>query len=190
MLSEILDSKIDSSVLSFFLVAPERAFSPVEISKRLRLPYLKVFHSLNKLLLHNQLVSFSKKNKKYYIINTKNSLMPEIKASLLKNGVKYQDELFSAIKKLGVVRAAFLSGLFTGYPNLPVDLLLVGKINLQKLSDFLKAVETLMDQEINYSVMSEDEFILRRDTFDKFIKDIFDYRHLVIVDEITKAKKI
>lgn len=116
--------------------------------------------------------------------------MPEIKASLLKNGVKYQDELFSAIKKLGVVRAAFLSGLFTGYPNLPVDLLLVGKINLQKLSDFLKAVETLMDQEINYSVMSEDEFILRRDTFDKFIKDIFDYRHLVIVDEITKAKKI
>ena len=106
----------------------------------------------------------------------------------LKAGPKYQDELFSAIKKLGTIKAAFLSGVFCAQPTLPVDLLLVGKVNLKKLSDFLKATEDLMGQEINYSVMSVDEFLLRRNTFDKFIKDIFDYQHLVVVDELSKKK--
>jgi hypothetical protein len=46
----------------------------------------------------------------------------------------------------------------------------------------------MMGQEINYSIMTEDEFKLRRDTFDRFIKDIFDYRHLVVVDNLTKKK--
>jgi hypothetical protein len=62
----------------------------------------------------------------------------------------------------------------------------VGKINLSKLSDFLKAAEKMMGQEINYSVMTVEEFLQRRDTFDKFIKDVFDYRHLVVTDELSK----
>ncbi len=189
MLQDIIDSKDDAAVLSFFLVAPERSFSAEEVGKRLLMSLPKAVAVLNTLATHGQLVSFVKKNKKYYLVNTKYKLMPEIKASLIKNGIRYQDELFLAIKKLGVVQAAFLSGIFTGYATLPVDLLLVGKINLQKLSDFLAAVEKLMGQEINYSVMSVEEFIERRDTFDRFIKDIFDYRHLVVVDQISKKGK-
>ena len=110
--------------------------------------------------------------------------MPEIKDFWAKNAQKGKDELFLAIRRLGDVRAAFLSGIFTGYPNLPVDILLVGKINLKKLSDFLKAVKKMMGQDINYSVMTVEEFLQRRDTFDKFIKDIFDYPHLVVMDEL------
>jgi hypothetical protein len=130
--------------------------------------------------------SFSKKSKRYYYINPRYKLLPEIKDFWAKNGQKGVDELYSAIKRLGDVRAAFLSGIFTGYPNLPVDILLVGRINLKKLSDFLKAAEKMMGQEINYSVMTVDEFLQRRDTFDKFIKDVFDYRHLVVADELSK----
>ena len=189
MLEEIIDSRVDSAVLSFFLVAPARSFSALEISKRLRLPYGKVTHSLNKLSLHGQLKTFAKKGKKYYMVNRNYKLLPQIKDFLLKNGPKYQDELFSAIKRLGEVKAAFLSGIFTGYPNLPVDLLLVGRINLKKLHEFLKAVEKIMGQEINYSVMTVDEFRQRRDTFDRFIKDIFDYRHLVVVDNLSQKRK-
>jgi hypothetical protein len=189
MLEDIINSKHESAVLSFFLVAPERAFSAIELAKRLSIPYLKVAHVLNKLAVHGQLKAFSKKAKKYYIINTKYKLMPEIKSYLIKNGPTYQDELFIAIKKLGEVKAAFLSGLFTGYANLPVDILLVGKINLSKLSEFMTNVEKLMGQEVNYSVMTVEEFVIRRNTFDKFIKDIFDYRHIVVVDEIGKRTK-
>ncbi len=186
MLEEILNSKADAAVLSFFLAAPERSFSPYEISKRLKFSYLKTVQTLNKLVLHGQLRSFSKKGKKYYLVNARYKLLPVIRDYLLKNGPKYQDELFSAIKNLGEVKAAFLSGLFVGEPSLPVDLLVVGKVKDEKLEDFLKRLEGLMGQEINYSLMSESEFKTRRNTFDRFIKDIFDYNHLVVCDSISK----
>lgn len=189
MLEELLDSKTDSAVLSFFLAMPQRSFSVLEISRRLKIPYLKVAHCLAKLGMVGPLTSFAKKGKKYYLLNARYKLLPEIKNFWARNGQKGKDELFLAIRRLGEVRAAFLSGIFTGYPNLPVDILLVGKVNLRKLSDFLKAAEKMMGQEINYSVMSVDEFLLRRDTFDKFIKDVFDYRHLVVVDTLGKRKR-
>lgn len=188
MLQDIVDSKVDSAVLSFFLAAPDRSFSVLEVSKRLSLTYLKTAHSLSALVSAGPLKSFTKKGKKYYLLNQKYKLLSEMKNYWLKEGPKYQDELFTAIKKLGDVKAAFLSGIFCGYQTLPVDLLLVGKINLKKLSEFLKHVEKLMGQEINYSIMSVEEFLLRRNTFDKFIKDIFDYNHLVVLDNLTKKK--
>jgi hypothetical protein len=189
MLEELLNSKNEASILSFFLVAPLRSFSAIEISKRLGIPYLKATHTLNKLASGNQLVAFSKKNKKYYLLNTKYKLLPEIKTYLLKNGQHYEDELFVAIRKLGEVKAAFLSGIFTGQPHLPVDMLLVGKINLPKLEEFMKVLENMMGQEINYALMPVSEFEVRRHTFDRFIKDIFDYRHVVVVDELSKKSK-
>ncbi len=189
MLEDIVDSKIDSGTLSFFLSAPERAFSVLEVSKRLDMPNLKTAHSLNKLVVLGPIKTFSKKGKKYYMLNSKYRLLEQMRLFWEKSGIKYQDELFSAIKRLGEVSAAFLSGIFSGHPNLPVDLLIVGKVNLNKLSDFLKAAEQLMGQEINYSIMTEDEFLLRRNTFDKFIKDIFDYPHLVVTDELKSNKK-
>ena|ERR1051326_165980 len=186
MLEDIVDSKTDSNTLGFFLSAPHRSFSIIEVSKRLRQPYLKAAHSLGKLVGSGVLSSFSKKGKKFYMLNPHYKLLTGLRTYWNKNGQKYQDELFSALKKLGDVKAAFLSGLFTGHPNLPVDLLLVGRANLKKLSDFLKSAEKLMGVEINYSIMSVEEFEQRRDTFDKFIKDIFDYRHITVFDDIKK----
>ena len=190
MLKDIVDSKVDSNTLSFFLSAPLRSFSVLEVSKRLKLPNLKTAHSLNKLVALGPIKTFSKKGKKYYLLNSRYKLLDEMLSFWQKSPLKYNDELFSAIKRLGHIKAAFLSGIFCGQPTLPVDLLLVGKVNLNKLSDFLKSVEKLMGQDINYSIMTVDEFLLRRDTFDKFIKDIFDYPHLIVADELTPKKKI
>lgn len=189
MLEEIIDSKTESAILSFFLTAPERSYSILEISKRLSIPGHKCAHGLGKLVSVGVLKAFSKKGKRYYIVNSNYKLLPEMREYWQKNGTKYQDELYTAIRRLGNVKAAFLSGVFCGHTTLPVDLLLVGKINLNKLFNFLKAAEKMMGQEINYSIMSVDEFIQRRDTFDRFIKDIFDYRHLVVVDDLKSKKK-
>ena len=186
MLKDLIDSKTESLILAFFLAAPTRAFSVIEISKRLNIPFLKAAHSLSRIVLAGPVTSFSKKGKRYFMLNKKYQLLPEIKNVLIKKFPKYQDELFSAIKKVGEIKAAFLSGIFTGQPNLSVDLLLVGKVNLKKLDIFLKAVQKMLGQEINYSIMTPNEFQLRRDTFDRFIRDIFDYPHLVVCDTLKK----
>jgi hypothetical protein len=108
-----------------------------------------------------------------------------VQEQLLKRNKQYDDELFTAIRKLGV-KAGFLSGLFVGKPELEVDVLLVGTLKPEKIKLFVDACEHMMGQEVNYCVMEEPEFITRRDTFDRFIKDIFDYPFITVVDTTKK----
>ncbi len=186
MLEPILASGAQSAVLAFLAAAPERSFSATELQGRLRLKPQATSLALGRLGKLGLVTSFRKGSQKYYLLNTKHPRLPQIRAALPKR--KYEDELFRAIRKLGEIRAAFLSGIFTGQPQLPVDILLVGKVNLKKLDLFLVACEKMMGQEINYSIMTAEEFRIRSNTFDRFIKDIFDYRHLVVVDSLSRRR--
>jgi hypothetical protein len=185
--ADILDSKYGSELLAFLLLAPARAYSSKELSKRLQISERALSGVLGEFMEDSMLKQFSRGKDKLYIINLKHKLLPEIKASLVRNQKPYEDELFSAITKLGDVKAAVLSGAFTGQPQLPVDLLLVGKVSLTKLDKFLTQCKTMMGIDINYSIMTPDEYKLRVNTFDRFIKDIFDYQHIVVVDKIVKS---
>lgn len=186
--ADILDSKYGSELLAFLLLAPARSYSGKELSKRLDFPERVLNPVLQEFLDDSIVYQLSRDGAKIYSVNQKHKLLPEIRASL-KNLPAYDDELFSAIAKLGDVKAAFLSGIMTGQENLPVDLLLVGKVNLSKLDTFLKQCKTMLGIDLNYSIMTPEEFQMRSDTFDRFIKDIFDYPHLVVVDKLSKAKK-
>jgi hypothetical protein len=185
----ILDSDKQSGVIAFFLISPPRGFSMKELAKRLHTSERSLKPILNTFERLSLVTEFKKDRQTFYLINEKHKLLPAIKQSLLKNQKHYEDELFSAIKKLGEIKGAFLSGVFVGQSQLPVDLLLVGKVNLKKLDAFLDNLKKVMGVEINYSVMPLEEFQLRRDTFDRFIRDIFDYRHIVIVDNTMKRGK-
>lgn len=183
-LEELLESRPESTLLGFLLAAPPRSFSLFELGRRLHMPERAVLAKAAQLLKHGYVKCFSKGGTTYLILNEKNALFPQVRAALIKDVKPYEDELFSAIKKLGNVEAAFLSGLFVAQPKLPVDILLVGKVSAQHLEDFLANCQHMMKQEINYTVMSPQEFRERRNTFDRFIKDIFDYPHLIVVDKI------
>ncbi len=185
----ILESNQQSGVLAFFVISPPRSFSTRELTRRLHtterrlVPILRIFERLN------LISSFKKERHTFYIINDKHKLLPVIRQSLLKNQASFEDELFSTIKKLGEIKGAFLSGVFSAQPQLPVDILLVGKVNLKRLSEFLDLCQKTVGVEINYSIMPVEEFLVRRDTFDRFIRDIFDYRHVVVFDNTSKKKK-
>ena len=188
-LHRIVESRKKTLLIGFLLLAPQRSFTARELGKRLGMGGSTVTRELNDLVRKGMAKTFSKHNKAYYIIQPRHRLLADIQPSLVKHQRKYEDELFASILKLGRIRAAFLSGIFTGHPELPVDILLVGKVNLVRLQKFLDAAKAVMGNEINYSVMSEDEFRMRRDTFDRFIKDVFDYPSLTVVDHMTSKRK-
>lgn len=188
--ADILDSKHGSELLAFLLLAPPRGYSSKELAKRLHLSEKTLSSLLHEFLQDSMIKQYSRDRAKLYIVNHRHKLLPQIQISLKKSQKPYEDELFAAINKLGDVKAAVLSGAFTGQPQLPVDLLLAGKISLSKLDTFLKQCKTMLGIDINYSIMSPEEYKLRSDTFDRFIKDIFDYQHIVVVDKINKPKKV
>ncbi len=189
MLEDILNSKTKANLTAFFVFGSRRAFTALEISKLFRLPYLKAAHALNYLANLNLVRSYVKRGRKYYILNYKYQFAPNFKSLLPKQRAKFKkDKLISDIKKLSRMKAAFLSGIFAGYSNLPVDILLVGKVDLRRLAGFLQYAERLMGQEINYSIMTANEFLARRNTFDRFIRDIFDYRYITVMDKFKNKK--
>lgn len=185
----LVESRNKILIIGFMLVAPPRSFTIRELAARLGLTNPSLAIELNHLVRQGLVKTFVKRRKKYYLIHSRHKLLVDLKPSLVKHQRKYEDELFKAIQHLGDIKAAFLSGIFTGYPALPVDLLLVGKVNLNRLQNFLAAAEKLMGNEINYSIMTELEFRARRDTFDRFIKDIFDYPHLAVMDRLAPRRK-
>lgn len=185
-LEVILSSNQKSALLAFLMIAPDRYFSVLELAKRIGLSTTTVSTLLTQFSRDGLVKSTARAKAKVYAFNPKHHLAGDMQVWLKKHGHKYEDELYTSLQKVGEIKAAFLSGIFSGQPQLPVDILIVGKVNLPKLDKFLQQCGKMMGTEINYSIMSEDEFKIRRNTFDRFIKDIFDYPHIVVLDKITK----
>lgn len=188
MLQDIIDSKHGSALLSFFLASPNRTFATSELSKRLRISAQALTKALKDLIEFDLVRQAPGGRGNLYIINKKHKQLPELRKSLARTQKSYEDELFVAIKKLGKIEAAYLSGIFTGHPELPVDLLVIGKVNLGQLSKLLDICKRTMHHDVNYSIMTPQEFQMRKDTFDRFIKDIFDYDHVVVLEKSPKKR--
>lgn len=184
MLEQVLDSEFSSMVLAFLLLAPPRAFSDRELCGRLGITAQKMQASLIELLENGYVKCYEEKDVTWCIVDLKNPVLLDVQKGLLKTTKPLQDEFYSAAKKLKGVKALVLSGVFVGKPELPVDLFLVGGFEEQALLQFLKNSFKLFGQEIRYCVMDADEYKFRRHGFDKFLKDIFDYRHIVVFDDV------
>ncbi|MEK7618474.1 MAG: hypothetical protein AAB410_05010 [Patescibacteria group bacterium] len=185
MYDEIINSRTLSQATAVFLNFPPRSFPINEAGGILRVSIGRAAHILNRLTALGLMRGFSKHGKKFFYLNTQHELPAWARNKILKGRKKAEDKLSADLKKLGV-KAVFLSGVFTGYSTLPVDLLLVGRVDLKKLDSFLVKWQSIMGVELNYSLMSENEYLSRRDTFDKFIKDIFDHRVVAVVDRLGK----
>lgn len=65
-----------------------------------------------------------------------------------------------------------------------VDLLVVGTVVLPELAQIVRAEEAVRGREINYTVMTEEEYVFRKRRRDPFILDvIFGSRVMIIGDE-------
>ena len=90
--------------------------------------------------------------------------------------------------KLGKIKFAMLSGRFLRglkkKGSTDVDLLVVGTVVLPELSQIVKLEETKRGSELNYTVMTEEEFLFRKRRRDPFVLSILTgSRTMLIGDE-------
>jgi len=128
----------------------------------------------------------TKTDKKYFCVNTNFILHEEIKALILKAQVLYEKDFINKISKFGSLKLLILSGFFIHDATAPVDLLIVGKFNKNKLTRLIKELENDLNREINYTIMTFREYKFRRNITDVFLYDILERKNIVVVDEIAK----
>lgn len=88
--------------------------------------------------------------------------------------------------KLGKMKYAFLSGkLVRRRPHDPddVDILIVGEVVMPQLSAIVSGFEGRLNREINYSVMSKEEFDFRKKRRDPFILQILIQSRVMLIGD-------
>lgn len=125
----------------------------------------------------------SKQERKYYQVNVDFVFYQELKALIVKTQILYEKDFTSKLKKAGRIKLLILTGLFISQLDSGVDLLLVGSFDKSRLQKAVRDLEKDLVREINYSVMSPEEFNYRREIADIFLYNILEGRKIVVVDE-------
>lgn len=123
-------------------------------------------------------------DKKYYQADKSFLLFNELKDLVMKSWLLVEKSLTSKLTKLGSVRALFLCGRFVEDPDLGVDIFIVGNINREKLKNFISKLSRSFGEEINYTVMTYNEYKTRKTVTDKFLYRILSSKHIKIVDKL------
>jgi len=113
-------------------------------------------------------------NLKQVCANQDNPIYPELKSIIYKT-VGLGDTLRKALENLGVVERAFIYGsVAKGTESLAsdVDLMIIGQVNLDELSERLNEVEKKLNREVNYVIFSPEEWLVRLERGDSFVLDV------------------
>lgn len=120
-----------------------------------------------------------------FSLNTECDFYGELKELLLKITSKEFEKITVRIAALGNIKLAVASGVFIDRLDSPADLLIVvNKINQNRITAFARNLGVEIGKEIVYSVMTEGEFKYRRNMYDKFLRLILESPHKKLINKI------
>jgi len=192
MLSQLFGSEARVKILNTFLTKPDGQYYLRQLARDLELQVNSVRRellNLEQLGLIIPVVSETKsKEKKYYAVSHDFLLFNELKSLFIKAQLLSTKDFTENVQKICTPKLFVLTGFFTGNPDSKTDLLIVGKVNKDKLLKLIKELEESINREINYTIMDEKEFIYRKEIFDVFLHKIMDGKKIVISDHLTSIK--
>lgn len=185
MLEDLVVSKVRVKILALFLLNPGKVFYVREIVRRIK----EEINAVRRELAHLEKVKMVKKEKRanrlYYLFRREHPLYFEL-LELINKVYGLGGEILKQRAKLGKIKFVMLSGKFIrGKERGPdeIDLLVVGNVVLPQLSQIVRAEEVRQDREINYTVMSEEEFNFRKKRRDPFVLKILSGSRVMIIGD-------
>ncbi len=185
MLQEIFLSKVRVKLLQLFFAQPDNIYYVREIVRAIGEQINAVRAELTRMEKIGLLSSEWRANRKYYAIKKDYIFYDEL-LRLVNKTTGMGGNIVRDRVRLGKIKYAMLSG---GYvrglkpgPN-DVELLLVGVVVLPQLSLIVKEEESKLGREINYSVMSEDEYQFRKTRRDPFIIGILEKPRVMLIGD-------
>ena len=189
MFTNLIDTPGRTKIVAFFLNANPRAFHSEEVRRAVLESGPAVVSNLRHFARSGFLKTGERKGEVYYRLNSKFPYYEELKGLLAKKPVRVKDILSEELQRLNNVSLAVLTGIFTGQQFMPADLVIVGNPAPAVFKRVLEKIEKEMRMEINYSLFTEDEFDERAAMFERFMRDLFENPHLVVVDKKGKVLK-
>lgn len=194
MIDALFGSKTRVKLLHLFLNNPGQPFYVREITRKIGEQINSVRRELSNMIEVGIITSDSADNKLYYQINQRYEYYvplraifgdgtTEVKVSSNQTENTSVEEYGSMIRAISGLRLVIFAGILVRGSTTPVDIVLVGDVAPIKVKALIKSIEKGEGREINYSVLSYDEFYYRLSVRDRFITEILNSKHSVIVDK-------
>ncbi len=190
MIDTLFGSKTRVKLLYLFLNNPSRAFYVREITRRVDEQINSVRRELANMLSVGVIKSDSIDNKLYYevdqnyphyqplkqIFASKNS--PAKTTTEVNNTMQWE----KLTRKINGAKVVILSGGFTKGSRTKIDVLIAGSPLKTQVKKFIQDLEEDEHRPLHYTVVPYDDFYYRMSIKDRFITEILDGSHRVILD--------
>lgn len=203
MLEQLFGSKTRVRLLRLFLNNAKDAYFVRELTRKIGAQINAVRNELDNLVDMGLVVAVadygeegddadkektrrSVQQRKYYRVNVESLLYPELRALFMKAQVMLEKDFVRRLTVAGPINYLALTGFFVSEEPSPTDLLIVGKLNRDKLANVIRNFEREVGREVNYTVLTPQEFRYRRDVTDRFLYSILESRKIVVVDTMTE----
>jgi len=184
-LDALFDSTVRVRLLKLFLYNPDKNFESRDISKKLNLKSIQVNKNLNDLVDIKFLSCKNLKGKKTFKVSRGFEFYDELKELVTKASPASKERMLDRLKSLGKIKLALLAGVFINSDTSRADLLIVGNnIKPAKFNNFIKNLEAEVGKEINYALMTTKEFYYRYNMYDRFIRDLLDFKHEKLINKL------
>lgn len=189
MIEQLFGSKTRVKLLQLFYSNPNRSFYVREITRKIDEQINSVRRELANLLSIGIISSDTNNNRLYYEVNQDYEYYPPLSAifgngvmNTVEEGVK-KEKPSQALKGVGNVELALLTGQFTRDETSGIDFLVVGDVNPTQLAKYVSDMEAKEGKEVRYAVMLPDEFSYRKQINDRFLSLVLDSKVQVLVDK-------
>lgn len=194
MIDALFGSKTRVKLLHLFLNHPGQSFYVREITRLIDEQINSVRRELANMLEVGVITSDNADNKLYYEVNQRyeyylalRAIFADEKLDAKKPAAPQEapnEQYAEIIKEIGAgVRLAIVAGVLVKGSSSPLDILLVGNLPAQKVKSAIQMIEKLEGRELNYSVLAYDDFYYRLSIRDRFIVEVINGKHSVIIDK-------
>lgn len=170
MLKRLFTSNTRIKLLTVFLMNHSQEFFIRELTRKLNEQINSVRRELDNLKKMGFLRSKTKNRKKYYCVNESFIFLEELRSIIIK-ALSSNDTLTKDLEKMGEIKVLALAGLFVDQPTTSVDMLIVGDVDRQRLTNYINN-DLKTKRPVKFSIISESDYRYRLNCNDQFITDL------------------
>lgn len=189
MIEQLFGSKTRVKLLQLFYSNPNRSFYVREITRKIDEQINSVRRELANLLSIGIISSDDQQNRLYYEVNQDYEHYKALAAIFggQKLATPVAEETggdgLKALKAIGNVEIALLTGVFTRDDVVGVDFLVVGDVNHTQLDKYVADFEAKEGKEIRYTSMTYPDYQYRKQINDRFLATVMAAKKQILIDK-------
>lgn len=194
-LEQMFGSKTRARLIGLFLQYPKEAFFVRELTRRIDAQLNSVRRELKNLIELDLIVekqatdAHSSKRlsekKKYYTANENFILFDDLRSLFQKVHILLKQNLVHEVDENGDIYLFAFTGRFVDLSEVPTDLFIVGTMRPESLEKLVAKFETEFNFEVNYTLMSKEEFLDRKQVGDRFLQSILNSEKILMINRLS-----